>query len=83
MVDHPHLYADYWHINTDLKLLKSIDHKNIESLVEKAAGTYYTLRTITNTTVKLMVPIISGEVFMPFILITPKMFELKIRFIDV
>jgi len=34
-VDDPHQGANFWHINTDLKILKGINHKNIEPLVTK------------------------------------------------
>lgn len=86
MVDHPHQGANYWHINSDLKLLQSVSHKNIEPLVGKAASAYYTAKAyatyasnatkaFATDTVNALTPIASGEIFGPFIIITPGMFE--------
>lgn len=86
MVDHPHLGANYWHINSDLKILQPISHKNIEPLVGKAASAYYTAKVYatyaSNATkafatnaMNTLVPIVSGEIFCPFIIVTPGMLE--------
>jgi len=86
MVDHPHQGANYWHINSDLKLLQAVSHKNIEPLVGKGAGTYYTAKayatyasnatkTFATNAVNTLAPIASGEIFAPFIIVTPGMFE--------
>ncbi len=86
IVNHPHKSANYWHINSDLKLLQSVNHKNIEPLVGKAAGAYYTAKAYTiyasnatkafaSNAVNTLMPIVSGEIFIPFIVVTPGMFD--------
>lgn len=82
-VDHPHIGANYWHINSDFKLLRFINHKNIQPSIEKAVYTYNAINTFTITARQYVLPIVSGEVFVPFIIIMPGMFEPKIRLVDV
>jgi RHS repeat-associated protein len=45
MVDKPHGNTNYWHINTDLKALQNINHKNIEGVV----NTYIAVRSALST----------------------------------
>jgi hypothetical protein len=39
-VDHPHpgIGVNYYHLNTDIKLLNELDHKNIEPFVKTVIG---------------------------------------------
>lgn len=59
MIDHPHSEGP-WHINTDLKALKSINHKDIEPFVLKL---YPVVEAIKNSFISF-----PGE-FMPFIIL--------------
>ena len=38
MIDHPHGPLKFWHLNTDLKALQTLNHQNIEGVVAKAAA---------------------------------------------
>jgi hypothetical protein len=74
-VDSPHGRTDYWHLNSDLKMLKSINHKDIEPLVAKAAAAASTAKEIAVNAATTVLSVAKGEVFGPFIIITPGMFQ--------
>ncbi len=64
MIDHPHS-GGVWHINTDLKAFKSIDHKDIEPIVLKIIPV---VETIKNTFF-----IFPSEIFIFIVPYTPDM----------
>jgi RHS repeat-associated protein len=49
MIDHPHGSLDFWHLNTDLRALQSLNHQNIEGVVAKAAVVKTTVDSAAST----------------------------------
>lgn len=74
-VDHPHATAEYYHINTDLKMLQSLNHKNIEPIVGIVADATVKVKQIGQGAVNIATSIASGETFLPFILFSPTMLQ--------
>jgi hypothetical protein len=47
-IDKPHLGADFWHVNSDLKILQRLNHKNIEPLFAKLTLAKVSLKSFAN-----------------------------------
>jgi hypothetical protein len=44
-INGPHGQTDFWHLNSDLRMLQGLNHANIEPLLEKLAGVGAALRS--------------------------------------
>lgn len=75
--DRPHGNIQYYHLNSDLRLLQGLtkNHPNMEPVVGLAAATFTQVKTAVQTAGAAMMNIASGEVFFPFIIITPPTLE--------
>lgn len=74
-VDHPHATSEYYHINTDLKMLQNLNHKNIEPIVDMVADATAKVKQIGRGALNIATSIASGETFLPFILFSPTMLQ--------
>ncbi len=68
-IDTPHgiKSANFWHINSDLKILQTINHRNIEPLMIKVVSTYTQTNLLIQGITSSLPTFLPGETFFPFI----------------